>query len=56
MSLTVKRPSTKGLPFQLVAQSHCTQLAVIRVRSAGGEIQTVVCEARYARGRAERAQ
>jgi hypothetical protein len=32
------------------AQSHCTQPAgsVSRVRSAGGEIQTVGCEARYA--------
>jgi hypothetical protein len=40
------------------SQSHCTQPAgaVIRVRSAGGEIQTVGCEARYARGRPERAQ
>jgi hypothetical protein len=40
------------------AQSHCTHPtgAVSRVRSAGGEIQTVGCEARYARGRPERAQ
>jgi hypothetical protein len=40
------------------AQSHCTQSAgvVSRVRSPGGEIQTVGCEARYARGRPERAQ
>jgi hypothetical protein len=37
-------------------QSHCTQTAgdVSRVRSAGGEIQTVGCEARYALGRPER--
>jgi hypothetical protein len=40
------------------AQSHCTQSAgpVKRVGSAGGEIQTVGCEARYARRRRERAQ
>jgi hypothetical protein len=42
------------------AQSHYTQSAVAgvvnRVRSAGGEIQIVGCEARYARGRPERAQ
>ena len=39
------------------AQSHCTQPAgaVCRVRSAGGEIQTVGCAARYARERPERA-
>jgi hypothetical protein len=39
------------------AQSRCTQSAgtVSRVRSAGGEIQTVVCAARYARERPERA-
>jgi hypothetical protein len=38
-------------------QSHYTQPAgaVCRVRSAGGEIQTVGCAARYARERPERA-
>jgi hypothetical protein len=37
------------------AQSHCMQPAeaVCRVRSAGGEIQTVDCAARYARERPE---
>jgi hypothetical protein len=45
------------IEFETVV-SHCTQTAgaVNRVRSAEGEIQTVVCEARYARGRPERAQ
>jgi hypothetical protein len=39
------------------AQSHYTQSAgaVCRVRSAGGEIHTVGCAARYARERPERA-
>jgi hypothetical protein len=39
-------------------RSHCAQSAgaVSRVRSAGGEIQTVGCEARYARRHPERTQ
>jgi hypothetical protein len=54
----IRRAGVKEKMECEAAHSHCTQPAgpVSRVRSAGGEIQTVGCEARYARGRPERAQ